>query len=147
MHLRPLGHLSVPCFAPATGRESRRRTGAGRGADPFSTVHGWARKGGLTSRRHPCRLRGGELSEWPKEPDSKSGVPVRVPWVRIPRSPPARWRAAVLQFIFSTVPRDEGPGGIRGRRGGGGARAGGRRLQRERHVGRRRGLRAVRPAG
>src|SRR5271166_1387302 len=39
-------------------------------------------------REPPCNLRGGELSEWPKEPDSKSGVPVRVPRVRIPRSPP-----------------------------------------------------------
>jgi hypothetical protein len=31
--------------------------------------------------------RGGEMSEWPKEPDSKSGVSVRVPRVRIPLSP------------------------------------------------------------
>jgi hypothetical protein len=30
----------------------------------------------------------GEMSEWPKVPDSKSGVPARVPWVRIPLSPP-----------------------------------------------------------
>jgi hypothetical protein len=41
----------------------------------------------LTMGVSPCTLRGGELSEWPKEPDSKSGVPARVPWVRIPRSP------------------------------------------------------------
>src|SRR5262249_17260418 len=38
-------------------------------------------------RATPCRLRGGELSESPKEPESKSGVPLRVPRVRIPRSP------------------------------------------------------------
>jgi hypothetical protein len=44
----------------------------------------------LTSRASACTFRGGELSEWPKEPDSKSGVPVRVPWVRIPRSPPRK---------------------------------------------------------
>lgn len=30
----------------------------------------------------------GEVSERPNEPDSKSGVPVRVPWVQIPPSPP-----------------------------------------------------------
>ena len=27
------------------------------------------------------------MAEWSKAPDSKSGVPVRVPWVRIPLSP------------------------------------------------------------
>src|SRR5580692_4820999 len=89
MHLRPLGHLSgaeLRARLPAS-YEYEARSGCGRGGDPFSTVPSWARKGGLTSRRHPCRLRGGELSEWPKVPDSKSGVPVRVPWVRIPRSP------------------------------------------------------------
>jgi hypothetical protein len=38
-------------------------------------------------------LRGGEMTEWPKVPDSKSGEPARVPGVRIPFSPlriPAR---------------------------------------------------------
>ena len=52
--------------------------------------------GSLTSRGSPATFRGGELSEWPKEPDSKSGVPVRVPWVRIPRSPLQR-RCAELR--------------------------------------------------
>jgi hypothetical protein len=35
------------------------------------------------------KLRGGELTEWSKVLDSKSSVPLRVPWVRIPRSPPS----------------------------------------------------------
>ena len=35
-----------------------------------------------------ARFRGGEMTEWPKVPDSKSGVPARVPWVRIPLCPP-----------------------------------------------------------
>src|SRR4051812_23272484 len=35
-----------------------------------------------------AKPRGGGLSEWFKEPDSKSGVPARVPWVRIPCPPP-----------------------------------------------------------
>jgi hypothetical protein len=30
------------------------------------------------------------MSEWPKVPDSKSGVPARVPGVRIPFSPPQK---------------------------------------------------------
>jgi hypothetical protein len=34
------------------------------------------------------RVGGGELSEWPKEPDSKSGVGASLPRVRIPYSPP-----------------------------------------------------------
>ena len=29
----------------------------------------------------------GQVSEWLKEPVSKTGVPVRVPWVRIPPCP------------------------------------------------------------
>src|SRR6185503_11800804 len=43
----------------------------------------------LTGQEPPCILRGGEMTERPKVPDSKSGVPVRVPWVRIPLSPPS----------------------------------------------------------
>src|SRR4051812_5017647 len=39
-------------------------------------------------------VRGGEVTERPKVPDSKSGVPARVPRVRIPLSPPRRNRAA-----------------------------------------------------
>jgi hypothetical protein len=34
--------------------------------------------------------RRGEVSEWLKERASKACVPVRVPWVRIPPSPPDR---------------------------------------------------------
>src|SRR5438067_3354637 len=32
----------------------------------------------------------GEVAEWSNVPDSKSGVRVTVPWVRIPPSPPER---------------------------------------------------------
>src|SRR5215472_3095322 len=71
MHLRPLGHLS----------HEARRPRAARGAVIARLFER------LTTRCRACTVRGGELSEWPKEPDSKSGVPVRVPWVRIPRSP------------------------------------------------------------
>src|ERR1700722_10164923 len=62
-------------------------------------------------RCSPCRLRGGELSEWPKEPDSKSGVPVRVPWVRIPRSPPL---LVVVGFtiVDGAAPADQGGGRV-----------------------------------
>src|SRR5271165_3413404 len=82
----------------------------------------------------PGRLRGGELSEWPKEPDSKSGVPVRVPWVRIPRSPlrprarGASRSALFVAFVAGAAPADEGGqrvrvedgGSARERRGGNG---------------------------
>ena len=32
----------------------------------------------------------GEVAEWSNVPDSKSGVRVSVPWVRIPPSPPLK---------------------------------------------------------
>ena len=38
--------------------------------------------------------RSGEVSEWSNEPDSKSGVQLAVPWVRIPPSPPEKQEAA-----------------------------------------------------
>jgi hypothetical protein len=44
--------------------------------------------GPLTARIEAARVRGGEMTEWPKVPDSKSGVSERVPWVRLPLSPP-----------------------------------------------------------
>jgi hypothetical protein len=36
--------------------------------------------------------RRGEVAEWSNVPHSKCGVPGRVPWVRIPPSPPSSWR-------------------------------------------------------
>ncbi len=42
----------------------------------------------LTVRASAFIFRRGEMTERPKVPDSKSGVPVRVPRVRIPFSPP-----------------------------------------------------------
>ena len=41
-----------------------------------------------TDRQPPGRKRDGEVVEWSIAPHSKCGVPVRVPWVRIPPSPP-----------------------------------------------------------
>ena len=41
----------------------------------------------LTDPNSAAIVRRGEMTERPKVPDSKSGVPVRVPWVRIPLSP------------------------------------------------------------
>ena len=41
----------------------------------------------LTAPALPFIFRRGEMTEWPKVPDSKSGVSVRVPRVRIPLSP------------------------------------------------------------
>ena len=46
----------------------------------------------LTDPDPPAKFRRGEMTERPKVPDSKSGVPVRVPWVRIPLSPPSAAR-------------------------------------------------------
>ena len=53
---------------------------------------------------------GGELSEWPKEPDSKSGVGASSPWVRIPRSPPVlRFRDGVeTKALVRAVKRNVG---------------------------------------
>src|SRR5688572_28826175 len=53
---------------------------------PYSPQKGPDRP--LTRPDPADKVRGGEMTEWPKVPDSKSGVPVRVPWVRIPLSPP-----------------------------------------------------------
>ncbi len=41
----------------------------------------------LTVPTPAATFRRGEMTERPKVPDSKSGVPARVPWVRIPLSP------------------------------------------------------------
>jgi hypothetical protein len=41
----------------------------------------------LASRKRPATSNG-EVAEWSNVPDSKSGVRVTVPWVRIPPSPP-----------------------------------------------------------
>ena len=56
----------------------------------------------------------GEVAEWSNVPHSKCGVPSRVPWVRIPPSPPrpatdihrstwprSRYRAGVDSFLVS----------------------------------------------
>ena len=42
----------------------------------------------------------GEVAEWSNVPDSKSGVRVTVPWVRIPPSPPERNKKASLGKPF-----------------------------------------------
>ncbi len=42
----------------------------------------------LTDLQAPATFRRGEMTEWPKVPDSKSGVSARAPWVRLPLSPP-----------------------------------------------------------
>ena len=41
----------------------------------------------LTALGPPASFRRGEMTEWPKVPDSKSGVGLRPPWVQIPLSP------------------------------------------------------------
>ncbi len=41
----------------------------------------------------------GEVPEWPNGPDSKSGVGVSLPWVRIPPSPPIMTRL-LARFCF-----------------------------------------------
>ena len=50
----------------------------------------------------------GEVAEWSNVPDSKSGVRVSVPWVRIPPSPPATIKALIIQGFFLTS-RDRCP--------------------------------------
>ena len=47
----------------------------------------------LTGRDPFAMVRRGEMTERPKVPDSKSGVLVRVPRVRIPLSPPVTFVA------------------------------------------------------
>jgi hypothetical protein len=48
----------------------------------------------LAARAGACYLGAaishGEVAEWSNAPDSKSGVPATVPWVRIPPSPPRK---------------------------------------------------------
>ena len=41
--------------------------------------------------------RRGEVAEWSNVPHSKCGVPGRVPWVRIPPSPPPSWAGSLAQ--------------------------------------------------
>ena len=51
-------------------------------------------------RPHAKRPRHGEVAEWSNVPDSKSGVRVTVPWVRIPPSPPKQTRPRWGLFCF-----------------------------------------------
>ena len=51
-------------------------------------------------RPHAKRPRHGEVAEWSNVPDSKSGVRVTVPWVRIPPSPPKQTRPHRGLFCF-----------------------------------------------
>ena len=60
------------------------------------------------------RPRHGEVAEWSNVPDSKSGVRVTVPWVRIPPSPPKTHKAPSGPFLF--LP--ERGGRLRALRGG-----------------------------
>jgi hypothetical protein len=51
----------------------------------------------------------GEVAEWSNVPDSKSGVRVTVPWVRIPPSPPEQRKRLPLRsgsFFFARDTRD-----------------------------------------
>ncbi len=47
----------------------------------------------------------GEVAEWSKAPDSKSGVAARLPWVRIPPSPPwnERRNSGVLFLCIASI--------------------------------------------
>ena len=45
----------------------------------------------------------GQVSEWLKEPVSKTGMPVRVSWVRIPPCPFTAVRGEVLPLTFSPL--------------------------------------------
>ena len=46
----------------------------------------------------------GEMAEWSKAPDSKSGVAARLPWVRIPLSPPDDAGLAGAGIVFIPIP-------------------------------------------
>ncbi len=109
------GHSSAAVYLAPVGRDSRidSSLASGRGPTTRSTLlASWpsfrlligpcyqvgasdrptqrqtVRPVRLTERLAFGMVRGGEMTEWPKVPDSKSGVPVRVPWVRLPLSPP-----------------------------------------------------------
>ena len=59
------------------------------------------------------RPQNGEVAEWSNVPDSKSGVRVTVPWVRIPPSPPKQTRPPRGLFVLA-----ERAGRLRALRGG-----------------------------
>lgn len=55
----------------------------------------------------------GEVAEWPKAPDSKSGIPVTVSWVRIPPSPnflsgsvPETWNTMTAEDLNDLLKED-----------------------------------------
>jgi hypothetical protein len=53
----------------------------------------------------PHEIRDGRVAEWFKAPVLKTGVPARVPWVRIPPLPPRS-----LRVRFGAASRDEAQG-------------------------------------
>ena len=60
----------------------------------------------LATYRRPAGIASygnGEVAEWSNVPDSKSGVRVTVPWVRIPPSPPGLLNSLDYFWNFSTA--------------------------------------------
>ena len=55
------------------------------------------------SLTRPRNTDSGEVAEWSNVPDSKSGVRVTVPWVRIPPSPPVVMKKAPTGSLFYCV--------------------------------------------
>src|SRR5262245_12389421 len=89
--IRPHGRRDYPDEPAKSPREKLLSAASLRTAVP------------LTLLDLPAKFARGEMTEWPKVPDSKSGVPVRVPWVRIPLSPLRAMHAPVGSA--SWVPR------------------------------------------
>src|SRR5581483_6179084 len=46
----------------------------------------------------------GKVAEWFKAPVLKTGVPARVPWVRIPPLPPAYLKSLIFFLFFPAAP-------------------------------------------
>src|SRR3989344_5568360 len=79
---------------------------AGHAADqvpPVARGHNGGSINGLTMRFHRDTFRAqnghGEVAEWSNASDSKSDVPARVPWVRIPPSPPRNTPTSSGYFV------------------------------------------------
>ena len=89
--------LASPRF---TSRRGSRRTAAPNlAARASSPVASFTARTSLLSRWDS-----GRVAEWFKAPVLKTGVPARVPWVRIPPLPPAPLKSFINFELFASAP-------------------------------------------
>ena len=99
--LRPTPAGSVECgISEPPGPCKRGRVAAMEDSGSLGRQHVGSRSGPYASRRG----HNGRVAEWFKAPVLKTGVPARVPWVRIPPLPPYLVDLIIVFVLFGVSP-------------------------------------------